>query len=116
MSELPSTEVEQVQQHNGESEKYRHFFGELTRQAAINSVMAYIDDGSMHDRDIATAWLLHDDKALNQLLDEKYRAAKLHGALMRASTEMWAHMFIQRYKELRPARLQGLTQAEIPVV
>lgn len=35
---------------------------------------------------------------------------------MRASTEMWAHMFMQRYKELRPARLQGLTQAEIPVV
>lgn len=118
MSELPNTPRigESETSAFKQSPEYQHYFGDIARQASINGVMAYIEQSSMHDRDVATAWLLDDVKALDRLLDKKHRQAKLHGALMRTSTEMWAHVFMQRYREQRPRRLQGLQQSEIPVV
>lgn len=118
MSELPKTpRIEAAEAPVfEESLEYQHYFGDIARQAAINGVMAYIEQSSTHDRDVATAWLLSDASALDLLLDKKSREAKLHGALMRVSTEMWAHVFMQRYREQRPVRLQGLVQSEIPTV
>lgn len=119
MSELPTTGIDSRQLFAEESDMYKHYFGLINRQASINSVAAYVGDSleqKPNDRDIATAWLLNDSQAMEALIPVENRSAKLHAALMRASTEMWAHFHMQKYKDQRPDRLTGLNQAEIPTV
>ena len=118
MSELSETHVEsQTQPDDEEPDDYRHYFGFISRQMSINGITAYVEGSrSMEepdDRNIAMVWLLDDVQAIDRLVEVEHRDAKIHGALMRASTEMWAHMFMQPYREQRPVRLRGLDQSEI---
>ena len=121
MSELPKNAVDtSIQEPIEEPEDYRHYFGMLSRQASINALTAYVEGShSMEkgdDRNVALAWLLDDARTLEKFAAVEHREAKLHGALMRASTAMWGSMFMQRYSDMRPERLHGLTQSEIPTV
>ncbi|QHN42377.1 hypothetical protein GII36_00695 [Candidatus Mycosynbacter amalyticus] len=93
-------------------EEYAHYFGKLSLQASINSIEAYCE--TTPDKDVSRAWLLRDRAQLELLLGQsRHPQAHLHGALMRVSTEMWASMFMQKFVQDRPRRLQGVTQSEI---
>lgn len=117
MSELPKALAEVQYASEPQSRAYEHYFGSIALQQAINSIEAYTDKSDNFDRNIARAWLLDDRTQLDALLATREHAeAAQHAALMRVSTEMWAHIFMQKYTAHRPVRLRGLDQAEIPVV
>lgn len=116
MSELPKTGIENTSTE-GEPTEYLHYFGLISRQAAINGIAAYIEGAAdmrePNDRNIATAWLLNDNEAIARHVPDTHRQEVVHAALMRASTELWANFHMQRYRDLRPDRLRSLDQAEI---
>ena len=75
------------------SETFVQHFGELSQQAALNSIEAYTSGGPSVD--IARAWLLQDGEGLNRLtwseiVGEEEAAKILNAALFSAAQELWS--------------------------
>lgn len=74
------------------SEMYVQYFGELSQQAALNSIEAYTSGGPSVD--IARAWLLQDREGLDRLtwretVGAEESAKILNAALFSAAQELW---------------------------